>query len=184
MLRAPRPVRVARRFWRDRRAVAAVEFALILPVMLVFYLGTAELTQFLNADAKVAATADTVGNLVTRVKTIDTTSMNNIFAISSAVMNPFAIAPLAIKVTAVRVDANGKGTVHWSKVSGSATPDAAGATFTIPTGLSGFTDSYFVVSTATYAYRPVIGYGGIIGPVTLEKTALYRPRKSSEVTPQ
>jgi Flp pilus assembly protein TadG len=184
MLSARRLARAAWRFGPDRRAVAAVEFALILPVMLVFYLGTAELTQFLNANAKVAATADTVGNLVTRMKTIDGTSMGNVFAISSAVMNPFAIGPLSLKVTAVRVDARGRGTVHWSRVRGAATADTAGAPFTVPADLAAVTDSYFVASTATYAYRPVIGYGGIVGPITLEKTAIYRPRKSSEVTPQ
>lgn len=171
------------RFRRDQDGAAAVEFAIILPVMLLFYLGTMEVTQLLSADAKVAATSDTVGNLVTRLKTIDDTSMGNIFGIASAVMNPYDLDPLKMTVTAVRVDDKGKGTVHWSRSRGG-TPMAQGAGYIIPGDLQAERDTYFVVSSATYAYRPLIGYGGIVGDVTLQKTAVFRPRKSTEVTPR
>ena len=44
-------------FLRDKRAVAAVEFALILPFMLLLYLGTAELTYGLMANRKMTMSA-------------------------------------------------------------------------------------------------------------------------------
>ena len=38
------PIRRIARFMRDRRAVSSIEFAIILPLMLVLYLGSAEVT--------------------------------------------------------------------------------------------------------------------------------------------
>ena len=167
----------------DAAGVAAVEFAVILPLMLMFYLGTVEVTQAVRANAKVASVADTVGNLVTRLKTIDDTSLGNIFAISSAILNPFSTADLKLVVTAVRIDDKGKGTVHWSK-GDHGTTIKSGDTYPVPATLQQFTNSYFVVSTATYAYRPTVRYTGTIGAMTFEHSNIFRPRKSLEVTPK
>jgi Flp pilus assembly protein TadG len=41
-------------FWRDRRGVSAVEFALIAPVLVIFYCGLAELTQAMMAQRRSA----------------------------------------------------------------------------------------------------------------------------------
>jgi Flp pilus assembly protein TadG len=40
------------RFWRDRRGVSAVEFALIAPVLMIFYFGMAELTEAMMAQRR------------------------------------------------------------------------------------------------------------------------------------
>ncbi|KQT85235.1 TadE/TadG family type IV pilus assembly protein [Aurantimonas sp. Leaf443] len=181
-LRAPLGIALAR-LRRDRRAATAVEFAVILPVMLIFYLGTVEVTQAVRANSKVASIADTVGNLVTRLKTVDDTALANIFAISSAIMTPFPVSDLTLLVTAVRIDAAGKGMVHWSKAShGPAL--AAGTVYAVPAELKTFADSYFVVVKATYAYRPTLRYTGAIGEMALEHSNTFRPRKSLEITPR
>jgi Flp pilus assembly protein TadG len=161
--------------------VAAVEFAIILPVMMFLYIGTFEVTQAIRVDGKVARIADTVGNLITRLKTIDTTSLTNIFAISSAIMNPFDDARLTMTVTAVKVDANGKATVKWAKANrGSAA--AIGAAYVVPVELVGLNDTYFVVTKASYDYQPLFGLSGIVGDMTFLHEAQFRPRKSTEVT--
>lgn len=171
------------RFGRNAEAVAAVEFAVILPIMLIFYLGTAEITQAVRANAKVASVADTVGNLVTRLKTIDDTSLANIFAISTAILRPFPTTNLTLLVTAVRIDDKGKGTVHWSKANKGATLQA-GVAYAIPAELQAFPNSYVVISTATYTYRPTLRYIGSAVTTTIEHSNLFRPRKSLEVTPK
>jgi Flp pilus assembly protein TadG len=52
------------RFWRDRRGVSAVEFALIAPVLVIFYCGMAELTQAMMAQRRVSNIASSIGDVV------------------------------------------------------------------------------------------------------------------------
>ena len=51
-----------RRFGAAREAVAAVEFALILPVMLTMYVGSIELSQAFSMDQRVITIAGTTGD--------------------------------------------------------------------------------------------------------------------------
>ena len=53
-----------RRLIGDERGVSAVEFALLLPLMLTLYLGAVEVSQGIGADRKVTLTARTIGDLV------------------------------------------------------------------------------------------------------------------------
>ncbi len=58
-----------RGFSRDTRGVAAVEFALILPLLLLLYIGSVEATLLYTTDRGVATIASTVADLVARSKT-------------------------------------------------------------------------------------------------------------------
>lgn len=165
---------------RDRRGLAAVEFALILPVLLVLYLGAFEGSQAISANRKVEAVADTVGDLVSRSSSMDATRLSNITSISAAILNPFTSDGLVMTVTTVRVDANGKATVDWSKAS-TGSGLAAGAAYVLPSDLQAFTDTYLVFSTVTYPYKALFGYGSMFGNIAMGKTYSFRPRKSSEI---
>ena len=60
----------------DNRGVAAVEFALILPLMLVLYIGTAELTTGLMANRKMTVVARALSDLVAQ-ETDETTGITD-----------------------------------------------------------------------------------------------------------
>jgi Flp pilus assembly protein TadG len=50
---------------RDTRGVSAVEFALLLPLMIALYLGAVELSQGIAADRKVTLTTRTIADPTT-----------------------------------------------------------------------------------------------------------------------
>ena len=50
----------------DERGVAAVEFALILPFLLLLFLGTIEASSLITVDRRVNVISGTVGDLVAR----------------------------------------------------------------------------------------------------------------------
>jgi len=52
-----------RRLARDERGVSAVEFAMLLPLMLTLYLGAVEISQGIAADRKVTLVSRTVADL-------------------------------------------------------------------------------------------------------------------------
>ena len=52
-----------RQFRDDAAAVAAIEFALVLPLLAALYLGTIEAATFYSADQKVATIASTMASI-------------------------------------------------------------------------------------------------------------------------
>ena len=87
-----------RRLIGDERGVSAVEFAMLLPLMLTLYLGAVEVSQGIGADRKVTLTARTIADLVSQVSSIGNADMTNALNASSAVMAPFPISNLKVTV--------------------------------------------------------------------------------------
>src|SRR4249920_1346283 len=85
----------------DERGVSAVEFAMLLPLMLTLYLGAVEVSQGIGADRKVTLTARTICDLVSQVSSIGNSDMTNALNASAAVMAPFPTGNLKVTVTSV-----------------------------------------------------------------------------------
>lgn len=98
--------------------VAALEFALVAPVLAILYLGTIEVSLALMANRKLSLSAATTAELVSHGSTIDATTVENIFAASSSMLAPFEAMPLVQRVTAIVVDEDGIARVDWSMGDG------------------------------------------------------------------
>src|SRR6478752_5283206 len=94
-------------FGRDRRGVSAVEFAMLLPLMVALYLGGVEISTGIAIDRKVTVVARTLADLVSQASSVNTTDVNNILAASAAVVAPYDDSKLKITVTSVKVDSQG-----------------------------------------------------------------------------
>ena len=162
----------------DASGVSAVEFALLLPVMVTLYLGTVEVSQGIAADRKVSLTARTVADLVSQVSSISNADMTSSLNASSAVMSPFAASNLKVTVSSVKVDANGNATIAWSDTLGGSAR-TVGSTVNLPTALK-VANSYLIWSEVQYSYTPTIGYL-ISGTLALKDQIYMRPRLSDSV---
>jgi Flp pilus assembly protein TadG len=143
-------------FAADRRAVAAVEFAVLLPFMLLLYIGGVEIAEGVSADRKTTLTARTVADLTSRVTTIDDPAMTGILNAAAAVLAPFNVNNLTMTVSQVYIDNNGHPTVRWSD-SLNGTPRAKGSSVTVPAGLV-VNNTYLIWGEAQYNYTPTLGY--------------------------
>src|SRR6267142_4642969 len=92
-------------FARDRRGVSAVEFAMLLPLMVTLYLGVVEVSQGVATDRKVTLTTRTMADLASRVSSINNADMSSLLNASAAVIAPYQPAPLKIVLSAVSIDA-------------------------------------------------------------------------------
>jgi Flp pilus assembly protein TadG len=171
-------VRQFRRLSKDQRGVSAVEFALLLPLMVTLYLGTSEISQGISVDRKVTLTARTVADLVSQVNSINDAGMSDVLNASSSVMVPYTTAPLKVTVSCVTIDANGKATVTWSDTR-NGTARAVGSTVTVPATLN-IANSTLIWSEVQYTYKPAIGYI-ITGTLTLKDQLYMAPRLSNSV---
>jgi Flp pilus assembly protein TadG len=160
---------------QDRRGIAATEFAVIVPIMLVMFFGTVEFSSGVAVDRKVTLMARTLSDLTSQSLSVDNTTMTGFFAASGAIMTPYSSTPTLSTVSELYVDpATLTAKVQWSKGSAAR---ALNSTVTIPTALQ-VADTYLIFSEVSYRYVPTIGYVMAKAGVNLSDVAYTRPRQS------
>lgn len=170
---------LARRFARDARGVSAVEFALILPLMMTLYLGGAEISQAIAASRKTTLVSRTVADLASQSSTITNAQMSALLDASAAVITPYSSSKLKVTVSQVKIDANGAATVEWSDTRGG-TIHGTGSTADVPAALK-VPNTWLIWTEAEFTYEPAIGHV-VTGPITLKDQMYMRPRLSDKVT--
>ena len=174
----------SRCFRHDQSGLAAVEFALILPIMLLLFLGSFETTNLVLAYMKLEASAETTADLVaqTRVNTVlQSTDFTNITNAAKQVLSPLPTSGTVLKVAYASVTySTGSAVIDWHTEVNSATPIT---TANIPNNASlanlgnqtnGSTDSVILV-TLTYSYSSPFTYV-LSSSYTLTESAFNRPR--------
>jgi Flp pilus assembly protein TadG len=158
--------------------LAAIEFAIILPLMLLLYLGSFEIAQAVSLKRQVALTASTVANIVTQYATISKTGeMPDILDASSVVLTPYPVSNAIVVVSCITVDGNGKATVTWSQALPSGDARSTGQPVTLPPGLD-VPNTSVVLGETTYAYSPLMDFMHI-GTLNLYSSVYMSPRSSS-----
>lgn len=166
------------RFFRDRHGSAAVEFAFVAPLMILFYYGLAELTQGMMADRRTSHVASVIGDLVAQDTQVTQTDMTDIFNVGKAVVAPFPTGSLSMRITSVKADSSGSPKVVWSKTSGTMTV-LTGTVSGLPAGLIAANESV-IMAEATYVYTSAI-QKTMPTPLTFTQKYYLKPRKGSEV---
>lgn len=198
--------RHAGRFASDSEGIAAVEFAMILPLMMLIYMGVLELSQGYQASRKTALVARSIADVVSQASaTISSTDMANFRKTANWIMAPFNISPGQLRVTISSVlftssTTPSKAMVDWSvSYEGSTLRRLCGAALTqvastvtpalnnMPSGLVS-AGSTIIVADIAYDYKPLLAGGnfqsfggGAISAITLKQTAFMRPRNLTRV---
>lgn len=164
----------------DRRGVSAVEFALIAPVILLFYFGLAEFCQGFMAQKRMGRTASTVADLVTQNETVTRADIADVFEVGVLMMRPFPADPLELRVTAVTRDDNDRVQVDWSLAEDEGMPArAVGSAVDLPAGLIAAGES-LMMTEVTYDYESPFGEL-LPGLTRFSHTYYLRPRKVDQV---
>src|SRR5271167_3629004 len=93
-----------RRFARDRGGVSAVEFAMVLPFMLMLYIGGVELGDGMAIQFKTTLASRTVADLASQFISIDNSTMSIILGAASTVVAPYASGSMTVTVSEVTTD--------------------------------------------------------------------------------
>lgn len=182
----------------DERGIAAVEFALIAPIMVLMLFGSTELTQAITIDRKVTIAASTIADLVTQGSTLDCTTLKNADAITREVFAPYDTQGDAAKVSVASVALVGTTPkVEWSRLvdsSGNCVEDSsypAGATVNVAGTDSGgntvnlissmlTSDNAIIIGDVKLKYES-IGTKFISQYYNMSERFFYRPRKSEKI---
>ena len=184
-----------RRFRREERAVAAVEFALITPFLLSLYFGSLEAAALFTADKRVNSVSATIGDLVSQWDQDDsacaatscklpTATFDDYMAASSLIIMPYSSTGLKVVVSLVKVKADGTTSVLWSKAN------SAGTTKTLNQAYTGFSTTSMMnqvarggcilVAEASYSYKPMLAQV-FTAAINLKHTNYFMPRFGSTV---
>ena len=81
----------ARELWTDVEAVAAMEFAIVLPFMLLLFIGGVELSNGMAINVKVSDATHSVADMVSQNTQISAAQMQTILGASAAIMAPYPV---------------------------------------------------------------------------------------------
>lgn len=98
MFQLPFKSGILRRFRRGRRGIAALEFALISPLLVVLLLGSTEVTHLVWASGRLNSATSAVGNVLTQERTLNKDSFAEILASVPVMMRPYANDTLKFQV--------------------------------------------------------------------------------------
>jgi Flp pilus assembly protein TadG len=175
------------RLRRDTRGLGAVEFALIVPLMLAMIFGVIQISSGIAIDRKVSMVTQTTSDLVSRYKEVAEVDLDGIITIANAILTPYDSTPLKAKITQVYINpANGNACVQWSKATSNEVAYDKGKILTVPSALIVKNDDdqivagqYLIFSEVTYRYTPAVAWFPQMPFLDLNDKTYTRPRLSA-----
>lgn len=167
----------------SQRGVAAIEFALFLPVLLTLCLMTVEAARFLLLNMKLSHAATSMADLATRERELTVATLDSLFSSVRYITDPFVFSTDGVVImSGVSEDAAKQVTVSWQRRgAGTLTANSeignVAAAATLPEDLDVGVNQTIVAAEVFYQYQPWLL--GIIPNQLLHHVSYYRPRLGS-----
>lgn len=177
----------------NSRGVAAIEFALVFPVLLILFFVMVNLSQHITMNRRLAVTANLVTDLVTRNRTVQPSDLIDYFEAARLALRPAGTGSLAIDIYGYQRDATGSFVIsRWKKFltngTGGTPVAATAASCTAPNTNNYKTlikSSDIIVTVVCMNFNaPVPAYGTtqFFGPLTrMRHEVVMRPRLATSL---
>lgn len=170
--------------WRDDRGVSAMEFALVLPMLVLFSVGTVEYSRLILLTQKLQSGSFILADLTARDKTLESERLGDIFLAIDQVIAPFEFTESgeAIVTSIGRKAGEDDPEVNWQCTGAGALDEdshigvGAGATAELPEDLAIATGETIIAAEVFYAYEPLFGLGIGLAPRVIRRVAFFKPR--------
>jgi len=189
--------RRVRALLKDRRGVAAVEFAFVVPVLLCMYFITMEASQGIEVSKKVSRMGSAVADLITQQSAITKAEVTAIMRIGEAIIQPYNRSAPTLEVTAIQL---GTETTPVARVAWSLKLNSSGAPVAVLTKNSVVSDSqldkireagaFYIRVRSRLNYEPVVtwnadassvGLLSAFNDINMGETFYLRPRISQKI---
>lgn len=164
---------------RNDDGLAAIEAALVFPILLTLLMGTFDLGNAILANTKVVRASQVVADLVTRTRSVSDADVAEAIEAGRLALEPLNTDSYGIDITSIEFDDEADASIEWRETE-NMTPD--------PSVLDRVEalaeeDSGVVVVSVRYLYRPFFGEF-ITGDIQMMETGFARGRKSAVVQHQ
>jgi Flp pilus assembly protein TadG len=103
------------KYCKSEYGFAAVEFAIIFPVMILMYFGMLDLTQFITVNRRVQFAAAVTADLVTaNEKTVSSAQITDYYSAANMILAPMPPAKIRVELYNFKPD----GSLRWSQDNG------------------------------------------------------------------
>lgn len=180
-----------RKLRRDNRGVAAIEFALMLPMLLALLIGCLEVTFKIWSTQKAEKLAVTLSDVIAQSKAVTNGDLQSLIGAVDKIMDPFPFGAGQGKIIISSVyvpqdeeDAD----VNWQcsfpssgGLSSSSKLGAKGATADLPDGFTLVEKDNVIVTEIFYKYTP-IAPGLMFDEAIIYRRAMFKPRLGLLIT--
>jgi len=182
-------------FPKCRNGAAAVEFALLLPLLITMFFGVVETTLALLCRADVSVMASTAADLISQESAASNTDISNVYTAAGAILYPYynlsviGSATPTIRITSVIYDpasqSTTSGKVAWTCTqagSGTLSPSTHNVnnTVTLPQALMTTNGSVIIAEIAYNYASPTTKV--ITGPINMTNNFYLKPRRVAQIT--
>lgn len=168
-------------FGGDRAGMAATEFALLFPILVMLLFGVVEGSDVLSASRRVSLAVNTLADLTSQETEILESSVDDLFEGVEQIVEPDAGAAMSIRLVSVIADENGDPVVHWSRDNSGGAPYAPGSDYDgLPDPALLDVNASIIVGEISFPYRSKLTQH-FISTITIEKLATRWPRQSLRV---
>ncbi len=165
-----------RQYIEGKEAVAAVEAALLFPVLLLMLLGMLDLGYGILASQKTIRASQVVADLVARKSTLNMSEINEAVEAGRLALDPFDTSSYGVDIVSIFFDENGQSNVCWRHtVNMSPNQNVLAST----NGLGASGEGVLAV-TVKYRYAPDFS-SHIISDINMQEVAFTRGRRSSVI---
>ncbi len=175
-----------RKLLANREGVSAIEFALLLPVLVLLFAGTVDLGEGLLVKRRVQQIAATTSDIVAQESSWTNASLATLTAGAASILEPYSSTGLKIRVSVLNVSSSLNATVAWSYgYQTTALSSGAASPVTIPTTIA---DSGVQLVVTTVEYDMTTGFTSLLSSVSgmgayhFAVSEIARPRIGNSIT--
>ena len=110
------PACLYRRFIASTRAVAAIEFAIVMPVLALMFFGTFDAGRAIAIYMKIRSATFAIDAITNQYTTVQTSDLQSIAGAAAVILAPYpsSTSVLTVTVSQVKITAANTATVSWS----------------------------------------------------------------------
>ncbi|MEM9013995.1 MAG: TadE/TadG family type IV pilus assembly protein [Pseudomonadota bacterium] len=176
-----RVLNLARKANRCESGLAATEFAMSLPIMLLIFFGLTEGSDALTADRRVSVAVNAMADLVAQAEEITQDEVDDLFTGVERMLEPNDPEAADFRLLSISLQ-NGQAKVDWSIDNGGSEPYEPNSVYEnledetiLESGIS------LIIVELTYSHQTTMVNRIFDDPITFDRRATRWPRTSSKV---
>jgi Flp pilus assembly protein TadG len=183
-----RAIQTIRRFWKAESGSAAIEFGLVISILIVILMGCFEAGRYILLNQKLDRTSTSVADLIAQANGITAGVLSDTYAAAGEQTLPFNLADHGrVIISSIYKPDTSTAKVQWQCTGGGSYTSATshigseGGNAAMPTTFTVDVGENVVAAEVFYDYEPFL-FEGIFQPAVFRHTSFMRPRGSLLVT--
>ncbi len=167
-------IRKLRRFPAAKKGLAALEFAIIAPMMIFLMFGSVDLIDALGASKRSQNVASSLADVIARDTEVSNSEINGLWSAVDVLMFPDSASGMKMRITSVSIVNASTARVVWSEGHGGMSPLTVNSNVTLPAQMM-TPGSSVIMAETDYSYTAPLSFL-YTGLVHMNHTAYRRSR--------